>query len=134
MGVSKNNGKTPKLSILIGSSNINHPFWGTRIFGNIHISFCFISQLPPHISTEAYGKKSSCSSSCPNAKTTPTCGLNVSKSPRGSSFTWIPLGFYSLMAGVISWMAGVTSWMAGVTSWMAGVTSWMAGGAFVWVN
>ena len=33
MGVSKNNG-TPKSSILIGVSIINHPFWGTPIFGN----------------------------------------------------------------------------------------------------
>ena len=36
MGVSKNNG-TPKSSILIGFSIINHPFWGTPILGNIHI-------------------------------------------------------------------------------------------------
>ncbi len=36
MGVSKNRG-TPKSSILIGFSMINHPFWGTPIFGNIHI-------------------------------------------------------------------------------------------------
>ena len=36
MGVSKNNG-TPKSSILIGVSIINHPFWGTTIFGNTHI-------------------------------------------------------------------------------------------------
>ena len=36
MGVSENRG-TPKSSILIGFSIINHPFWGTPIFGNIHI-------------------------------------------------------------------------------------------------
>ena len=36
MGVSKNNG-TPKSSILIGFSIINHPFWGTIIFGTPHI-------------------------------------------------------------------------------------------------
>ena len=37
MGVSKNSG-TPKSSILIGFSIINHPFWGpTPIFGNIHV-------------------------------------------------------------------------------------------------
>ena len=36
MGVSENGG-TPKLSILIGFSIINHPFWGTSIFGNTHI-------------------------------------------------------------------------------------------------
>ena len=36
MGVSLN-GDTPKSSILIGFSIINHPFWGTAIFGNTHI-------------------------------------------------------------------------------------------------
>ncbi len=36
MGVSKNN-STPKSSVLIGFSIINHPFWGTTIFGNTQI-------------------------------------------------------------------------------------------------
>ena len=36
MGVSKNSG-TPKSSILLGFSIINHPFWDTTIFGNTHI-------------------------------------------------------------------------------------------------
>ena len=36
MDVSKNSG-TPRSSILIGFSIINHPFWGTPIFGNTHI-------------------------------------------------------------------------------------------------
>ncbi len=36
VGVSKNIG-TPKSSILEGVSLINHPFWGTIIFGNTHI-------------------------------------------------------------------------------------------------
>ena len=36
MDVSENSG-TPKSSILIGFSIINHPFWGTPIFGNTHI-------------------------------------------------------------------------------------------------
>ena len=36
MDVSENSG-TPKSSILIGFSTINHPFWGTPIFGNTHI-------------------------------------------------------------------------------------------------
>ena len=35
MDVSKNSGN-PKSSILIGFSIINHPFWGTFIFGNTH--------------------------------------------------------------------------------------------------
>ena len=34
--VSQNSG-TPKSSILIGFSIINHPFWGTPIFGNTHV-------------------------------------------------------------------------------------------------
>ena len=33
----KNRG-TPKSSILIGFSIINHPFWGTPIFGNTHLA------------------------------------------------------------------------------------------------
>ena len=36
MGVSENSG-TPKSSILIRFSIVNHPFWGTPIFGNTHI-------------------------------------------------------------------------------------------------
>ena len=36
MGVSENSG-TPKSCILIGFSIINHPFWGTSIFGNTKI-------------------------------------------------------------------------------------------------
>ena len=36
MDVSENSG-TPKSSILIGFSTINHPFWGSPIFGNTHI-------------------------------------------------------------------------------------------------
>ena len=36
MGVSENSG-TPKSSILIGFSIINHPFWGAPIFGNTPI-------------------------------------------------------------------------------------------------
>jgi len=37
MGVSENGG-TPKSSILTEFSIINHPFWGTPIFGNIQIN------------------------------------------------------------------------------------------------
>ena len=37
MDVSENSG-TPKSSILIGFSIINHPFWGTPIFGNTYIA------------------------------------------------------------------------------------------------
>ena len=30
-------GGTPKSSMLIGSSVVNHPFWGTPIYGNPHM-------------------------------------------------------------------------------------------------
>ena len=36
LDVSENSG-TPKSSISIGFSIINHPFWGTTIFGNHHL-------------------------------------------------------------------------------------------------
>ncbi len=45
MDVSENSG-TPNSSILIGFSIINHPFWGTPIFGNTHI------QIPRTINTK----------------------------------------------------------------------------------
>ena len=44
IGVSKNRG-TPKSSILIGFSIINHPFWGTPIFGNTHMFSCVSTPL-----------------------------------------------------------------------------------------
>ena len=37
MDASENSG-TPKSSILIGFSLINHPFWGTPSFANTHIT------------------------------------------------------------------------------------------------
>ena len=50
MDVSKNSG-TPKSSILIGFSIINHPFWGTPIFGNIHIHIYYIFTQPGTFAT-----------------------------------------------------------------------------------
>ena len=49
MDVSKNSG-TPKSSILIGFSIINHPFWGSPIFGNTHMHalqfvWCFFGRI-----------------------------------------------------------------------------------------
>ena len=41
--VSENSG-TPKSSILIGFSIINHQFWGTSIIGNTHV-WCHIASL-----------------------------------------------------------------------------------------
>ena len=48
MGVSKNRG-TPKSSILIGFSIINHPFWGTTIFGNAHIRIIVSHEDPGYV-------------------------------------------------------------------------------------
>ena len=47
MDVSKNSG-TPKSSILIGFSIINHPFWGTPIFGNTHMKNGLFFHPPRH--------------------------------------------------------------------------------------
>ena len=38
MDVSENS-DAPKSSLLLGFSITNHPFWGTPIFGNLHIVF-----------------------------------------------------------------------------------------------
>jgi len=46
MGVSENSG-TPKSSILIGFSIINHPIWGTIIFGNTHIAMAIAIRCVP---------------------------------------------------------------------------------------
>ena len=61
MDVSENRG-TPKSSILIGFLIINHPFWGTPIFGNTHMLimwivfwlFTIISQSLP-VSSSVWG-------------------------------------------------------------------------------
>ena len=45
MDVSENRG-TPKSSILIGFAIINHPFWGTLIFGNTHILHLTLQRVP----------------------------------------------------------------------------------------
>ena len=44
MDVSENR-STPKSSIFIGFSIINHPFWGTLIFGNTHIKVSITSLM-----------------------------------------------------------------------------------------
>ena len=48
MGVSENSG-TPKTSMLIGFSIINHPFWGTTIFGN-HVLLNMAISITSHVS------------------------------------------------------------------------------------
>ena len=51
MGVSKNNG-SPKSSILIGFFIINHPFWGTPIFGKHPYTFRNHQCLIPMLSSQ----------------------------------------------------------------------------------
>ena len=74
LDVSENRG-TPKSSIWIGFSIINHPFWGTTIFGNTHFKFQsffyqqkhdakrpppfdMISQQNGHLASEMIGSRS----------------------------------------------------------------------------
>ena len=47
LGVSKNRG-TPKSSILLGFSIINHPFWDTPIFGHIHLKITSLNEKEDH--------------------------------------------------------------------------------------
>ena len=56
MGVSKNRG-TPKSSILIGFSLINHPFSGTTIFGNTHMAIIASCHHFIHMITQVDGEK-----------------------------------------------------------------------------
>ena len=45
------NRDNPNPSILIGFSIINHPFWGTPIFGNTHIVYIYsIYLMSPYVS------------------------------------------------------------------------------------
>ena len=54
MGVSENSG-APKSSILIGFSIINHPIWGTPVFGNTLIGWNDLpGNAPPFISIKAW--------------------------------------------------------------------------------
>ena len=49
------NSGTPKSSILIGFSIINHPFWGTPIFGNTHITDTTINHFTKHSTSDWTG-------------------------------------------------------------------------------
>ena len=53
MDVSENSG-TPKSSIFIGFSIINHPFWGTPIFGNTHMYIYIYIYEFTYISVDSY--------------------------------------------------------------------------------
>ena len=57
MGVSNKNNGTPKSSILIGFSIINHPFWGTPIFGNLT---CRVHSLSQQLRSSRIEKVSFC--------------------------------------------------------------------------
>ena len=52
MGVSKNRGVSPKSSILMGFSIINHPFWGTPYFWK-HPHGCQFSSTIPHFDKQS---------------------------------------------------------------------------------
>ena len=71
--VPKNRG-TPKSSILIGFSIINLPFWGTFIFGNIHIN---------HITHQQPGDEQTDEVNMPPARPMPKA---MPKTGRGTNF------------------------------------------------
>ena len=53
LDVSENSG-TPKSSILIGFSIINHPFWGTSIFGNTQLQLQYYILAHPTTPSRRY--------------------------------------------------------------------------------
>ncbi len=53
-GCFQNRGGPPKSSILIGFSIINHPFWGTPIFGNIHMMICVSTLRIPNFCSPCF--------------------------------------------------------------------------------
>ena len=93
MDVSENSG-TPKSSILIGFSIINHPFWGTSIFGNTHI--CVHNQ-----------KDTSIDGSLPIARSTSEVSTRITKSTQRLA-TWAtrPPKFRSLEKSSTSRLKG----------------------------
>ena len=45
LDVSENSG-TPKSSILIGSSAVNHPFWGFSMLGDFEVNWLVVEPTP----------------------------------------------------------------------------------------
>ena len=84
LGVSKKSG-TPKSSILIGFFIINHPFWGTPIFGNTHFQGHLILQDCGVLMPE---KKQS------SVVTFQRFWRNISKTPWKKVIPWTWLFFY----------------------------------------
>ena len=87
MDVSENNG-TPKSSILIGFSIINHPFWGTLILGNtyifvvlslflIHLHPFLLNEEIPQVSNHTFESRYQCQRP-----------IQVHASPAWASFPW----------------------------------------------
>ncbi len=74
LGVFKNRGGPPKSSILIGFSIMNHPFWGTTIFGNTHLEVTFSPSKRDHVFTHPpkKGHKNSQNCCARNTRTTST--------------------------------------------------------------
>ena len=99
MGVSKNRGGPPKSSILIGFSIINHPFWGSIIFGNTHILFVF---FPP------WKKRSRVTQEIPEDRTATV----------GCSYSWSCTYGTSTCGGISGCGAGAKGWeLGGFENW-----------------
>jgi len=55
LGVSENYGYPPNHPFLIGFSIINHPFWGTPIFGNAHLFSAISRKIVALFTRKEYG-------------------------------------------------------------------------------
>ena len=82
--VSKNRG-TPKSSILIGFFIINHPFWGTPIFGNTQVGVDSYQRILIH---------------SPKTNSSP---LQIGRAPKGNEYSNHPFSGAMLVSGRVQW-------------------------------
>ena len=91
MDVSEKSG-TPKSSILIGFSNVNHPVWGIPILGNTHINDRILTPLESKGQEHFRGDWSTgwggARQPRPGAKVTRNWALNKGPSPRNPKNPW----------------------------------------------
>ena len=116
MDVSENNG-TPTSSILIGFSIINHPFWGTTIFGNtlmihfvphknpilFHVNILWFNFFRPQLVRPATPLPQGTGVEAWSFSTLETCCV--------IRFCWFQLGYQVMPAqGILCWICGSWQW------------------------
>ena len=116
MDLSENNG-IPTSSILIGFSIINHPFWGTTIFGNtlmihfvphknpilFHVNILWFNFFRPQLVRPATPLPQGTGVEAWSFSTLETCCV--------IRFCWFQLGYQVMPAqGILCWICGSWQW------------------------